>query len=82
MRLIPGLSRTVGYAAGGTLALGLLVCGCVFAAMAGPALSLHARTQALHQTTAKLAPTVKTVQVNANWTNFTDSLVSINGGWH
>ena len=31
-----GLSRTVGAAAGSTLALALLVCGCVFAAVAGP----------------------------------------------
>jgi hypothetical protein len=37
-----------GTAAGSTLALALLVCGCVFAAMAGPAVSLHTRTQALH----------------------------------
>jgi putative ABC transport system permease protein len=71
-----GLNRAVGAAAGTTLALALLVCGCVFAAMAGPALGLHARSQALHQTTAKLAPTVKTVQVGANWTNFVDSLLS------
>jgi hypothetical protein len=58
-----------------TLAVGLLVAGCVFAAMAGPALSLHARSEALHQTTAKLAPTVKAVQISANWTNFVDSLL-------
>jgi putative ABC transport system permease protein len=66
----------VGAAAGTTLALALLVCGCVFAAMAGPALGLYARSQALHQTTAKLAPTVKTVQVSANWTNFVGSLLT------
>ena len=47
--------------------------------MAGPALSLHARSEALHQTMAKLAPTVKTVQVSANWTNFVDSLVNFPG---
>jgi putative ABC transport system permease protein len=70
-----GLTKAVGGAAGTTLALALLVCGCVFAAMAGPALSLHARSQALHQITDKLAPTVKTVQINANWTNFVDSLL-------
>ena len=69
----------MGAAAGSTLALALLVAGCVFAAMAGPALSLHARSQALHQTTAKLAPTVKAVQVSANWTNFVDSLVNFSG---
>src|SRR5215469_12458230 len=34
----------VGAAAGGTFALALLVFGCVFAAIAGPAISLHLRT--------------------------------------
>jgi putative ABC transport system permease protein len=75
-----GLNRAVGAAAGTTLALALLVCGCVFAAMAGPALSLHARSQALHQITARLDPTVKTVQISANWTNFVDSLLIFSGG--
>ena len=74
------LKRAVGTAVASTLALGLLVAGCVFAAMAGPALSLHARSQALHQTTAKLAPTIKTVQVSASWTNFVDDLISFSGG--
>jgi putative ABC transport system permease protein len=69
------LNRAVGAAAGSALALALLVAGCVFAAMAGPALSLHARSQALHQTTDKLAPTVKTVQVSAIWANFAASLI-------
>ncbi len=86
MRSVPrvrsgaGLNRAVGAAAGTTLALALLVCGCVFAAMAGPALSLHARSQALHQITARLAPTVKTVQVGADWTNFANSLLNFSGG--
>ena len=81
MRSVPGSrpDRAVGSAAGTTLALALLVCGCVFAAMAGPALSLHARSQALHQITARLAPTVKTVQIGANWTNFVDALVTFSG---
>ena len=54
-----------GRRGGSTLALALLVCGCVFAAMAGPALSLHTRSQALHQTLAGLTATTKTVQVSA-----------------
>jgi putative ABC transport system permease protein len=74
------LKRVVGAAVASTLALALLVAGCVFAAIAGPALSLHARSQALHQTTVKLAPTIKTVQVNANWTNFVDDLIDFSGG--
>ena len=56
------LSETVGAAAGSTLALALLVCGCVFAALAGPALSQHTRTLALHQTLADLTATTKTVR--------------------
>ncbi len=72
-------SRTIGAAAGSTLALALLVCGCVFAAMAGPALSLHTRTQALHQTLAGLAGTTKTVQVTANWSSFTSSMAGSGG---
>jgi putative ABC transport system permease protein len=66
--------RTVGSATGGTLALVLLVCGCVFAAIAGPALSLHTRSQALHQTLAGLASSVKTVQVSGSWGEFTTTL--------
>ena len=65
----------MGAAAGSTLALALLVCGCVFAAMAGPALSLHTRSQALHQTLAGLSSTTKTVQVSTNWANFTGPLI-------
>jgi putative ABC transport system permease protein len=80
MRLIPGLSRTAGYAAGGTLALGLLVCGCVFAALAGPALSLHTRTQALHQTLAGLSAPTKAIGVSGDWATFTGPLVQYGFG--
>jgi putative ABC transport system permease protein len=65
------LSRAVGAAAGSTLALALLVFGCVFAAMAGPALSLHTRSVALQQTLAGLSATTRTVQASANLSNFT-----------
>jgi putative ABC transport system permease protein len=76
MRPIPGLRRTVGVAAGSTLALALLVCGCVFTAMAGPALSLHTRTEALHQTLTALASTVKAMQLNASLGDFTGALAN------
>jgi len=56
------------------VALGLLVCGCVFAAMAGPALSQHTQSVALHQTMAGLSATTKTVQVSGAWSDFTDQL--------
>ena len=58
-----------------TLALAVLVCGCVFAALAGPALSLHTRSQALEQTLAGLPGTTKAVQVTAGLTDFTSPLV-------
>jgi putative ABC transport system permease protein len=70
---VPGLGGPAGSAADGTLALALLVCGCVFAAMAGPALSLHTRTQALNQTLAALDG-AKTVQVSDDWGDFTGEL--------
>jgi putative ABC transport system permease protein len=72
--------RTVGTAAGSALALALLVCCCVFAALAGPALSLHTRTQALHQTLAGYPNTTKTVQVTASWETFSGSLQPIRPG--
>ena len=68
------LSRAVGAAAGSTLALAVLVCGCVFAALAGPALSLHTRSQALDQTLASLPGTSKAVQVTAALSDFTGPL--------
>jgi putative ABC transport system permease protein len=71
------LRRAVGSAAAGTAALALLVCGCVFAALAGPALSLHTRTGALHQTLAGYPATTKTVQVSTTWGGFSEVL---NGG--
>src|SRR5207245_4975220 len=80
--LRPGaaLGRTVGTAAGSALALALLTCGCVFAALAGPALSLHTRTQALDQTVAGFASTTKTVQVTGSWGDFTGSLQAFQPG--
>jgi putative ABC transport system permease protein len=68
------LTRTVGIAAGSTLALALLVLGCVFTAMAGPALSLHTRTEALHQTLAGLDSPGKAIQMNATWGDFVGNL--------
>jgi putative ABC transport system permease protein len=66
------LSRWTGAAVAGTLALALLVGGCVFTALAGPALSLHTRTEALRHTVAGLATTDKTVQMTAGWSDFTN----------
>jgi putative ABC transport system permease protein len=63
----------VGSAARGTVALGVLVCGCVFAAVAGPALNLHMRTQALQQDLAALGDTTKSVQVSGDWSEVSGS---------
>src|SRR5580658_10761250 len=80
MRPAAGLGRVAGSAAGSTLALALLVCGCVFTAMSGPALSLHVRSEAFHQTMASLASTVKTAQVTASWSDFTTLLAGAPAG--
>jgi len=73
-RVGPAVGRRVGTAAGSALALALLACACVFAALAGPALSLHTRTQALQQILAGFPGTTKTVQVNSAWSDFTNSI--------
>ena len=70
----PAVSRTVGTATGSALALALLTCGCVFAALAGPALSLHTRSQALHQVLAGYPDTTTAVQVTASWADFTAAI--------
>src|SRR5271170_1892855 len=73
---------TVRGAAGSTLVLALLVCACVFAAMTGPAVSLRTRTQALSQTLAATSPTIKTVQVDAPWEQFTAAINTGNPGYY
>jgi putative ABC transport system permease protein len=78
-RLRTALSRAVGAAGGSTLALTLLVCGCVFAALAGPALSLHTRSQAFEQTMGPLGDTTKAVQVSASLGDFTGAYGGIGG---
>ena len=79
LRRVPGLGGPAGAAAGGTLALALLVCGCVFAALAGPALSLHTRTQALDQALSALSGPDKAVQVSDDWADFIGQLAQSGG---
>jgi putative ABC transport system permease protein len=76
-RVGTAVGRRVGTAAGSALALALLACACVFAALAGPALSLHTRTQALQQILAGFPGTTKTVQANSAWSDFTGSIRGI-----
>ena len=52
------------------LALALLVCGCVFASLAGPAVSLHLRTEALQQALSRLGALGTAVEVDASWNKF------------
>ena len=66
---------------GGTIALGLLVCAAVFAAIAGPATSLQLRTQALRQTMNGLGGTAKTVQASARLSDFVTYLSSGGNGY-
>ncbi|HXL88527.1 MAG TPA: hypothetical protein VN969_06005 [Streptosporangiaceae bacterium] len=59
---------------GGEVALALLVCGMVFAALAGPAQSLHTRTQAFQQTAAQLPVTTKTIQATIGYADMAGDL--------
>ena len=52
------------------LALAVLVCGCVLAALAGPALSLQRRTEALHQALGPEGTTATAVAVTSNWSEY------------
>jgi putative ABC transport system permease protein len=54
----------------GTIALALLVCGCVFMALAAPALSLRVRTLALHQLLGPAGSFGTAVDVQASWVSF------------
>ena len=57
-------------AASGTIALALLACACVFAALAGPAMSLRLRTEALQQALSQLGPLGTAIAVSASWSRF------------
>ena len=46
------------------------MCGCVFAAVAGPALNLHTRTQALQQDLAAQGDTTQSVQASVGWSDW------------
>src|ERR1700677_171951 len=59
---------------GGVIALALLVCGMVFAAVAAPAQSLHTRTQAFQQTAADLAAPTKTIQATIEYSSMLSDL--------
>jgi hypothetical protein len=56
--------RLTGMGAVATLALAVLVFGCVLAATAGPREALSTRTQALRQTIATIPPLGRTITVS------------------
>jgi putative ABC transport system permease protein len=64
------LRRQLGGAPVGAVALGLLILGCVFVAVAGPRYNLHSRTRALQHDLAAVAPLDQAVQVTYDWNTF------------
>ena len=66
-------STALGAAGVGRIALALLVCGCVFMALAAPAVSLRVRTQALHQLLGPAGSLATSVDVQASWASFTSA---------
>jgi putative ABC transport system permease protein len=66
-------STAMGAAGVGRIALALLVCGCVFMALAAPAVSLRVRTQALHQLLGPAGSLATSVDVQASWASFTSA---------
>ncbi len=68
------LGPLLGEARGSLVTLAVLVGACMFAALAGPAQSLRAETQALHHTMAGLSPVVKVITATTDWQTFTQQL--------
>lgn len=63
--------RLTGMGPVATLALAVLVFGCVLAATVGPREALAARTQALRQTIGTLPASAQTITVSSDWKAFT-----------
>jgi putative ABC transport system permease protein len=71
--------RLTGMGAVATLALAVLVFGCVLAATAGPREALNTRTQALRQTLATLPPLGQTITVSTTWSQFMAAFSGVYG---
>src|ERR1700733_4468362 len=67
------IRRLTGMGAVATLALTVLVFGCVLAGTAGPREALKIRTQALRETLAGIPALGQTIAVSSAWRQFTDS---------
>jgi putative ABC transport system permease protein len=72
--------RLTGMGAVATLALAVLVFGCVLAATAGPREALNTRTQALRQTLATLPALGRTITVSSTWRQLTDNIGPLTDG--
>jgi putative ABC transport system permease protein len=68
------LGPLLGEARGSLVTLAVLVGACLFAALAGPAQSLRAETQALRNTMTGLSPLVKVISADTDWQDFTQQL--------
>jgi putative ABC transport system permease protein len=66
--------RLTGMGTVATLALAILVFGCVLAATAGPREALSTRTQALRQTLAPIPPLGRSITVSSTWAQLITSL--------
>jgi putative ABC transport system permease protein len=69
-----GVAGTLGLGAVSTVALAVLVLGCVFAATAGPRVALAARTRAVHQALAATTPLARTITATTTWSHLTENL--------
>ena len=68
--------RLTGMGAVATLALAVLVFGCVLGATAGPREALNIRTQALRQTLGDIPPLGQTITASTSWSEFNDSIAA------
>jgi putative ABC transport system permease protein len=66
--------RLTGMGAVATLALAVLVFGCVLAATAGPREALALRTQTLRETLARIPPVGRTIAATTTWSQFITSV--------
>jgi putative ABC transport system permease protein len=67
-------SRLTGMGAVATLALAVLVFGCVLVATAGPREGLYTRTRALHDALAHTPALSRSITVSTSWSQMIDSL--------
>ncbi|MBV9384067.1 MAG: hypothetical protein JOY82_21630 [Streptosporangiaceae bacterium] len=70
------IRRATGTGTAATVALALLVLGCVFVAIAGPRENLASQTQALRRTFASASPLTASVVATAGWSQFTGDMAS------